>query len=57
MFLIVGGIIAGFATYFMSQLVYAMGVSGSLPLFLAVVAPTIITGSVATSALLQIEGE
>lgn len=57
MFLIVGGIVAGFSTYFMSQLVYAMGVSGGLPIFLAVVAPTIIAGSVAISALLQIEGE
>lgn len=57
MFLIVGGIIAGFATYFMSQIVYAMGVSGGLPIFLAVAAPTVITGSVAISALLQIEGE
>lgn len=56
-FLIVGGVIAGFATYFMTQLVYAMGVSGSLPVILAVVAPTIITGSIAVSALLQIEGE
>lgn len=57
MFLIVGGIIAGFSTYFMSQLVYAMGVSGGLPVWLAVIAPTVIAGSIATSILLQIEGE
>ena len=57
MFLIVGGIIAGFSTYFMSQLVYAMGVSDSLPVFLAVIAPTIITGSIAIPVLMQLEGE
>lgn len=57
MFLIVGGVIAGFATYFMSQLVYAMGVSGGLPVWLAVIAPSLIAGSVAVSVLLQIEGE
>ena len=56
-FLIVGGIIAGFSTYFMSQLVYAMGVSGGLPVWLAVISPTIITGAVAVSVLLQLEGE
>ncbi|MBQ9235027.1 MAG: LPS export ABC transporter permease LptG [Alphaproteobacteria bacterium] len=56
-FLIVGGIIAGFSTYFMSQLVYAMGISGGLPVGLAVIAPTMIAGSVAASALLQLEGE
>lgn len=56
-FLIVGGIIAGFSTYFMSQLVYAMGVSGGLPVCLAVLAPTIIAGSIAVSMLMQIEGE
>lgn len=55
--LIVGGIIAGFSTYFMSQLVYAMGVSGGLPVWLAVVAPTLIAGSIAVSILIQIEGE
>lgn len=57
MFLIVGGIVAGFAAYFMSQLVYAMGLSSGLPVWLAVVAPTLIAGSIATSALLQLEGE
>lgn len=57
MFLIVGGIIAGFSAYFMSQLVYAMGLSGGLPVWLAVIAPTLIAGFIATSALLQLEGE
>lgn len=57
LFLIVGGIAAGFSTYFMSQLVYAMGLSGGLPVWLAVIAPTLIAGSIATSLLLQLEGE
>lgn len=55
MFLIVGGIVTGFSAYFLSQVVYAMGNSGNLPIGLAVVAPTIIVGSVAVSLLLHLE--
>lgn len=55
MFLIVGGIVTGFSAYFLSQVVYAMGVSGSLPVGLAVIAPTIIAASIAVSLLLHLE--
>lgn len=55
MFLIVGGIVTGFSAYFLSQVVYAMGISGSLPVGLAVIAPTIIAASVAVSLLLHLE--
>lgn len=55
MFLIVGGIVTGFSAYFLSQVVYAMGVSGSLPVGLAVIAPTIIAFSIAVSLLLHLE--
>lgn len=56
-FLIVGGVIAGFSTFFMSQLVYAMGSSGNLPVLLAVIAPTLIVGSISTYTLLRLEDE
>lgn len=55
MFLIVGGIVAGFSAYFLSQVVYAMGVSGSLPVGLAVSAPFLIASSIAVSLLLHLE--
>ena len=55
MYLIVSGIIAGFSAYFLTQVVYAMGVSGALPIFLAVVAPTIIAGAIGVSLLLHLE--
>ena len=55
MFLIVGGIVTGFSAYFLSQVVYAMGTSGNLPVGLAVIAPTVIAGSIAVSLLLHLE--
>ena len=55
MFLIVGGIVTGFSAYFLSQVVYAMGTSGNLPVVLAVLAPTMIVGSIAVSLLLHLE--
>ena len=55
MFLIVGGIVTGFSAYFLSQVVYAMGNSGNLPVGLAVIAPTVIAGSIAVSLLLHLE--
>ena len=55
MFLIVGGIVTGFSAYFLTQVVYAMGNSGNLPVGLAVTAPTIIAGSIAVSLLLHLE--
>ena len=55
MFMIVFGIITGFSAYFLTQIVYAMGINGSLPIFLSVVAPTIIAGSIGASLLLHLE--
>ncbi len=55
MFLIVGGIVTGFSAYFLSQVVYAMGLSGNLPVGLAVIAPTIIASSIGVSLLLHLE--
>ena len=55
MFMIVSGIVVGFSAYFLTQVVYAMGISNSLPVGLAVVAPTIIVGSIAISLLLHLE--
>ena len=55
MFMIVSGIVVGFSAYFLTQVVYAMGISNSLPVWLAVIAPTIIAGSIAVSLLLHLE--
>jgi lipopolysaccharide export system permease protein len=55
MFMIVCGIVTGFSAYFLSQVVYAMGVSGNLPVVLAVMAPSLIAMSIAVSLLLQLE--
>ena len=55
MYLIVGGIITGFSAYFLTQVVYAMGVSDNIPVFLAVIAPTTITMLIGISLLLHLE--
>lgn len=55
MYLIVGGIVTGFSAYFLTQIVYAMGVSGNIPVFLAVTAPTIIATLLGVSLLLHLE--
>ncbi|MBE6453687.1 MAG: LPS export ABC transporter permease LptG [Alphaproteobacteria bacterium] len=55
MFLIVGGIVTGFSAYFLSQVVYAMGISGNIPVFLAIIAPTGIASLIAISLLLHLE--
>ena len=55
MFMIVSGIVVGFSAYFLTQVVYAMGISNSLPVGLAVIAPTVIAGSIGVSLLLHLE--
>ncbi|MCQ2740851.1 MAG: LPS export ABC transporter permease LptG [Alphaproteobacteria bacterium] len=55
MFMIVSGIITGFSAYFLTQIVYAMGINGSLPIVVSVVAPTIIAGSIGPTLLLHLE--
>ncbi len=55
MFLIVAGITTGFIIYFSSQLVYAFGINGYIPIWLAVWSPTVIVGLLGTSAMLHKE--
>lgn len=55
MYLIVGGIVTGFMVYFMTQLVYAFGVNGFIPIFLAVSTPFLITTLISVSILLHLE--
>ena len=55
MVLIVGGIATGFTVYFLSQLVYAFGINGDIPIWMAVSAPAIITALISISVLLHLE--
>jgi len=55
MYLIVGGITTGFLVYFMTQLVYAFGINGFVPIFLAVSTPFLITTLISVSLLLHLE--
>ena len=55
MYLVAGGIVTGFGAYFLTQVVYAMGISGNIPVFLSVIAPTTITMLIAISLLLHLE--
>ena len=53
--LIVGGIVTGFSAYFLTQVVYAMGVSSSIPIILSIIAPTTIASLIGISLLLHLE--
>ncbi len=55
MYLIVGGITTGFLVYFMTQLVYAFGINGFVPIALAVSTPFLITALISVSLLLHLE--
>ena len=55
MFLIVGGITTGFVVYFLTQLVYAFGVNGYIPVGLAVCTPAMIATLISVSLLLHLE--
>lgn len=55
MLMIIGGISTGFIVYFMSQLVYAFGINGYIPVLLAVVSPFLIITLVSVSVLLHLE--
>ncbi len=55
MFLIVGGITTGFVVYFLTQLVYAFGVNGYIPVGLAVCTPALIATLISVSLLLHLE--
>jgi lipopolysaccharide export system permease protein len=53
--LIVVGVVAGFLIYFMTNIIYAFGASGSLPIVLAAWAPTLIVVMISGAALLHLE--
>lgn len=53
--MIAGGVLAGFIVYFVSNLVYALGFSGALPVILAAMMPPVIILMVGTSVLLHLE--
>ena len=55
MFLIVGGISTGFVVYFLSQLVYAFGINGYIPVAMAVWTPALIVSMISVSVLLHLE--
>jgi lipopolysaccharide export system permease protein len=52
---IVIGLAAGFVLYFITNIIYALGSSGDLPIVLAAWAPSLIVVMVASSALLHLE--
>ena len=53
--LVVGGVGAGFLFYFVTNIIYAMGGSGSLPVVLAAFAPSLMVLMIACAALLHLE--
>lgn len=57
MLMIVLGVTTGFVVYFSSQLIYAFGINGYIPIWLAVWSPAIITGLIGTTLMLIKEGE
>lgn len=55
MYLIVGGISTGFLVYFLSQLIYAFGLNGTIPGVMAVLTPALIATLISVSLLLHLE--
>lgn len=55
MFMIVAGITSGFIIYFSSQLVYAFGINGYIPIWFAVWSPTLVVALLGITAMLQKE--
>jgi len=53
--LIVLGVVTGFTFYFLSNLIYAFGASGSLPLWLAAWAPSLVAMMMGAALLLHLE--
>lgn len=53
--LVVGGVGAGFLFYFITNIIYAMGGAGSLPVVLAAFAPSLMVLMIASAALLHLE--
>ncbi len=55
MFMIVTGITTGFVVYFSSQLVYAFGINGYIPVWFAVWSPALVVALLGVSAMLHFE--
>ena len=55
MFMIVAGITTGFVVYFSSQLVYAFGINGYIPVWFAVWSPTMVVALLGVTIMLHIE--
>lgn len=55
MIMIVTGVIVGFMVYFTSQLIYAFGINGYIPVFFAVWSPTLVVSLLGISATLMKE--
>ena len=52
---VVGGVVAGFVFYFFSKVIYALGLSATLPASLAAWAPTVVAGLFGSAALFHLE--
>jgi lipopolysaccharide export system permease protein len=55
LFRVTGSICAGFILYFFSKITYALGLSSTLPTFLAAWSPAIISGLISVTILLHLE--
>ena len=55
MFMIVAGITTGFVVYFSSQLVYAFGINGYIPIWFAVWTPTLVVALLGVTVMLHRE--
>ena len=55
LFMVVAGVLSGFVIYFSSQLIYAFGVNGYIPVWLAVWSPVMIVFLLGTTVLLHTE--
>lgn len=52
---LIGGVVSGFVFYFFSKVVYALGLSATLPVILAAWTPPMVTGLVGLAALFHLE--
>ena len=52
---VVGGVVAGFVFYFFSKVIFALGLSQTLPASLAAWAPTVVAGLFGSAALFHLE--
>ena len=55
LFRLIGGVVSGFVFYFFSKVVYALGLSATLPVVLAAWTPPTVTGLVGLAALFHLE--